>query len=149
MSRGFRRRALTLPETLIAAALFGLAVSALLMAILNLMHGLERTSEISAERAFVRFATDRVLRITDRDTVMRGGSIALPDGSRAEWSARIDETDTMDLFRLELRLRFDDGIPSVCVTRLVYNPRWSDPTARGERLRRVRESRPPLGEGAL
>jgi len=143
------RRAFTLLEVVVAAALFGLATTALLATVSHFTEALARVTNAPADDAEIRFVMSVILRQPSAAAVRGGGSCALPDGGRVRWSVDLTETATPDLQRLEVSLWKDErtGPRLIRVKRLAYRPQWSEPVARAEKIRRLKDAAVPMNGG--
>lgn len=133
------RRAFTLPETLVAIALFGLAASVLLMSVGNLMRGLARAEDSPKEIFLREFVLREALSKKSREELVLGGELMTPEGERLRWSAEVASCETADLHRLSLRFRSpSEARGDVVIVTLAYKPEWSDPAVRSARIATVR-----------
>lgn len=128
------KRAFSLVEVLMALALFAIMGAVLLQSVLNGIHALDLVRPEGRQAEDVRFILRQILSIEDRNAFENGGEIETVASGPARWSAEIEETEVLDLFRVEVQIaigennqRPDGGIREVLY---LYRPRWSDPIDR-------------------
>jgi len=144
-----RQRGFTLIEVLVAIALFGLAAVVLTSAFANALIALSTLHDEAELEADLRWIRREVLLEPVRDTFEEGGEITTLRHGRARWSAIIEETGILDVFRvtLEVHLETDDGRTYDRLDTLhLLRPTWSDPQERAQLLeenrRRIELERP-------
>ncbi len=117
-----------------AVALFSIMGGVLLQSVINGIHALDRVRPEGREAEDVRFVLRQILSIEDRAAFENGGDVETVDAGPARWRADIEETEVLDLFRVEIQmaiggdtLRPEEGIREVLY---LYRPAWSDPIDR-------------------
>lgn len=131
--RVLRPFAFSLIEVLVALAIFALCIGVFAQSLYNAMHGLEVVKSNSHEDQLYRFALRQVLRIEDREEVEDSDSIETPEDGPVDWSAEIEETEVLDLFKLTVEMTLAKSGGSIfdreagrVETLYVYRPNWSD-----------------------
>jgi prepilin-type N-terminal cleavage/methylation domain-containing protein len=132
------RRGFSLIEVLAAIAIAGIAFFVLTETFFNTLLTLEKLESESSYEQELRFVRSQIVRIADRDEVEDGGTITTLAYGEVDWEAEIEETETVDLFRLSLFLDFEnpDGDQSIEHEEafLILRPTWSDPIERSTLL---------------
>jgi general secretion pathway protein I len=138
------RRAFTLIEVLVSLAIFALAAVVLSVAYLNVIgsyRALDAQQRSDEDWKDLRFA---VLTESDLQKVEEGGRLVLPGGRELSWQAKVEPTETADLFRLTLEGNVPTSGDAEAWQRTqhlyVLRPAWSDPAER-EKLRDVTRQR--------
>ncbi len=131
-----RRRAFSLMETLVAAAVFGLAVTGLLMAVNNLYRGLAASAQDSADTLDREGVRHAALARPSVAALLAGGTMTTPDGRALTWRAALAPTEATGLHRLTLE--YASGARSGVSRLLVFKPEWSDPKIAAARLAALR-----------
>lgn len=149
--RGERTGGFSLLEVLLALALFALATMVLAGAYINVLNGLEGVKSDQALEQEMRWLRERVVMLTERAELERGGEIPTPDFGVAEWHATVTPSPTLaDLFLVELTVSLGDGSlerPRRELTERMWvlRPQWSEPLEReklrGEARNRIEEDR--------
>ena len=93
-------RAFTLREVLIALAVFALGAVVLGSAYVNVLNAYQAAARATQQDDNVRFARAFLLAEPDRTKAEQGGDFDAGDGQRVNWHAKIETTDTADLFRV-------------------------------------------------
>ncbi len=132
------RRGFTLIEVLVSLAIFALAAVVLSAAYLNIISsysGMGGRQQVQEDWKWLRLA---VLSEPDRKKIEEGGRLVLPDGQQLVWTAKIEDTDVADLFRVNLKaetaLTTGPQAWQRHQTLQLLRPTWSDPADR-EKLR--------------
>lgn len=131
----------SLIEVVIAIAIAGAAFIVLTETFFNILLTLESLESQSDYQKDVRFVRSQVIQIADREELEDGGEITTLNLGEAEWWAEVEETDTVDLFRLDLEIAFEnpDGDPiEWAETLYLLRPTWGDSFERGALLDEVR-----------
>jgi len=135
-------RGFTLIEVVVAIALAGIAFIVLTETFFNVLLTLDRLESESDFEKDVRFVRRQVIQISDRDEFEDGGEITTLDLGTAEWLAEVEETETVDLFKVRLEIEFEnpEGEP-INYAELLYllRPTWSDPIESSAILSEVRD----------
>ena len=136
------RRGFSLIEVVIAIAIAGTAFLVLTETFFNVLLTLEGLESESDYEKDVRFVRRQIIQIADRDELEEGGEITTLDLGEAEWDAEIEETETVDLFKLELEIEFENpaGEP-IQYREILYllRPTWSDPIESSAILSEVKD----------
>lgn len=137
-------RGFTLIEVLVSLAIFAMAAVVLSMAYLNVIGSYRDMGARQKSEEDWKWLRLTVLVEADRKKVEEGGRLALPNGEPLTWTAKIEETDVADLFRLTLSAETSQrtGPESWQRSQTIYllRPEWSDPADR-DRLREVTRQR--------
>lgn len=132
------RAGFTLIEVLVSLGIFALAAVVLGSAYVNILVGYQTMRATTAEKTDVGFARSLILNEPQRDLVEKGGEFRTADGGRLRWTARIEEAERADLFRVAVEYEISPAGPAPTRRRnetlLVLRPTWSDPLKR-EKLR--------------
>ncbi len=127
-------RGFSLIEVLLALALFTLAITVLTQAFVNTLHSLDLTRQETDLNPVLRFVRSQIIQEPDRAELERGGSINTLAFGDAYWQCRIEETATMDLFRVWLQIEVTDPRTAESHefedTLHLLRPTWSDPLDR-------------------
>jgi type II secretory pathway pseudopilin PulG len=141
-ANGRNRTGFSLVEVVIAIALAGTAFIVLTETFFNVLLTLDKLEAETDFEKDVRFVRREVIQIADRDELEQGGEITTLDLGKAEWDAEIEETETVDLFKLRLSIDFENpaGEP-VEYREILYllRPTWSDPIESSAILSEVRD----------
>lgn len=131
-------RGFTLIETVLAMAIFGIAIVGLTAAFVNTLQALSTLQRQADYSPYIRFVRSHAISITDLDEFEDGGDIRTPDNGEARWSAEVEPMDVVDLFQVWLTIELtlpDQREPHVHEeTFYVLRPTWSDPFERSIRL---------------
>lgn len=103
------RRAFTLLETLVALSLFTVASALLVQSALNAVRAVEAVRSDSDQEQLFRFVLRTIMAIEDREAMEDGDDWELPDESTATWEVEIEETEMLDLFRVNVEIELDRG----------------------------------------
>ena len=138
----------TLLETLLALALFSLAVVVLASAYLNIVGAL---ASVQADREFeqeVRWVREQALLQPDLEELEKGGELKTPAVRTLRWSAEVEPGAIADLFTIDLSVEMaaEKGAAREYRERLtVLRPSWSEPVDRAklseDLKRRIEEDR--------
>lgn len=107
-SRCSHARGLTLIEALIALALFSVAGAVLIQSCVNALEGIKAVTAMDNRGQVFRFAIRQIVLIADRDEFEDGGEMETIDEKKIIWSAEVEETDILDLFKVTLTLTHSD-----------------------------------------
>lgn len=129
------RPGLSLIETLIALAIFVVAGAMLMESCANALRSLDAVKERDNREQLFRFAIRQIILIADRDEFESGGDIKTVDEQEVTWSSSIEETNIVDLFKVELTLAhseeksFGSTLEEEGRVETLYllRPDWSDP----------------------
>ncbi|MBC2592725.1 type II secretion system protein [Ruficoccus amylovorans] len=109
--RRHQRRGLTLIEVVIALAIFSGVVGMLSQAVITAIHAMDTLGEDTRREQEFRFALRQILQVSARDQIEDGGDIKTLESGNIHWEAEVEETDILDLFRLNLTLEWEDLPP--------------------------------------
>lgn len=133
----------SLIETVIAVAIAGIAFLVLTETFFNVLLTVEDLEVRSNHQKDIRFVRSQVIRIPDRDEIEQGGEITSLSLGEADWEAEVRETETVDLFELDLSIEFrnPDGEEPIRhrETLRLLRPTWSDSFERSTLLEDARE----------
>lgn len=138
------RRAFTLIEVLVSIAIFAVASTVLYQTALNALLGLESLKREVEHFEDLRFVRNQVLQESDLDTFERGGEITTLDSGLVRWTALVEPTLTLHLFRVELTLEFQPERGTIEARQhrevlFVLRPTWSEPADATELLEDFRD----------
>lgn len=123
------RTGFSLIETLVAVAIAGVAFFVLTETFFNVLLTLEGLESEADHQKDIRFVRTQVIQIADRDELLDGGEITTLDLGEATWTAELEDTSVLDLFALDLAIRFEnpDGDPLDYQERLyLLRPTWTE-----------------------
>ncbi len=138
------RRGFTLIEVLVALAVFLLAAGGLIYAAFNTQLGLLALQQETEQVDDIRFVRNQILQQPDLREFERGGDITTLDRGVARWEATVHPTETLHLFRVELRVEFSPPLGETErklyeETLHVLRPTWSEPADATVLLQDARE----------
>lgn len=139
------RCAFTLAEVLLALGLFVVAAGILAGALYSGMQAYRAASGDAQIENRYRLVLRQVLEISDRTEFERGGTLRLPDGTDAEWSAQLrDNPVLVDLLEAEVTVKLRDTFSGTggrdaapaerSFTLQLYRTDWQEPTDRSQLL---------------
>ncbi len=86
----------------------------------------------------LQFSRRQILEISDRTKVEAGGDIKLFEEEAINWTAEIESTHILDLFKLSITYNLADKAlnetSELSDTHYVLRPEWSDPNKRSQLL---------------
>ncbi len=125
------KRAFTLLEVIVALAVFALAAVVLGAAYVNVLNAYAAVARGNQADEDVRFARSLLLAEPDHDKAEQGGDFASTGGRQVRWHAKIEATNTADLFTVnfvcELGAAAGADSQTVNETFMLLRPTWSDP----------------------
>jgi len=135
-----RRVGMTLIEVVVALAIFSAVVAVLSQAVSIALHAMDGLDTDDNREQEFRFAMREILQVSDREEFEDGGEIETLSSGLIEWEAEIEETEMLDLFRVDVKLTwveqgdYDTG-PVMREQQLyVLRPAWSYPDERSSLL---------------
>lgn len=131
----------SLIEVVIAIAIAGAAFIVLTETFFNILLTLGSLETQSDHQRDVRFVRSQIIQLADREEVEDGGEITTLNLGEAEWIAEVEETETVDLFRLNLDIEFEnpEGQPILYEESLyLLRPTWGDSLERSALLDEMR-----------
>lgn len=144
------RAAFSLIEVVIAIGIFSAAAGVFIMAINSGLQAIEATQSEFETYANRRFALRQIAKITDRQTLLEGGEVELPGDELISWTAEIEPTDVLDLFKVSVKIEtiggeavsdWDNLEPETAVLYLAKDGSWYEfPGDRDELVQRKREN---------
>ena len=136
-----RQGGFSLIEVVIAIAIAGAAFIVLTETFFNILLTLESLESQSDYQRDVRFVRSQIIQIADREELEEGGEITTLNLGEAEWRAEVEETETVDLFKLDLEIAFENPESEPiewAETLYLLRPTWGDSFERGALLDEVR-----------
>ncbi|MEX0323399.1 MAG: PilW family protein [Puniceicoccaceae bacterium] len=137
------RSGFSLLEVVVAVAIAGIAFAALTQTFFNILLTLDALESESDIQKDIRFVRRQVIQIQERETLEEGGEIETLDLGTAEWTAELEETTVVDLFRLALAVEFEnpEGDDSINYNEVLFllRPTWSDPIDSSEILAEAKD----------
>ena len=138
-----RRTGFSLIEVIIAIAIAGISFFVLTETFFNVLLTLESLESESDHQKDVRFVRRQIIQIADRDELEEGGEITTLDLGEAIWRIEVEETEIVDLFKLQLEIEFENPEgEAINYEELLYlmRPTWSDPIESSAILSEVRDT---------
>lgn len=124
------RKGFSLIEVLVALAVMVLAFTVLTQTFFNTLMALERLEENSDSHNIIRFARTQIILQPSLEEFERGGEIETLNLGTVRWTARVEPTEVIHLFRVELAMEFQptEGSPfEQSDVLFLLRPTWSDP----------------------
>jgi general secretion pathway protein I len=130
-------------EVLVALAVFALAAVVLGSAYVNVLNGYDIAKRSNARNEDLQFALSQLLNTPDRDDAEKGAAFDSANGRHVTWHAKIDPTETVDVFSVAFTCEINDSSaqPSddtVTQNFMLLRPTWSDATDRSKLLADVK-----------
>lgn len=141
MKQGF-----TLIEVTVALAIFALAAVALTQSFLGGLFSLENFKFDDSKEDSLMFVYSKVISVKERGAVEKGGSIQTIESGIAKWSASIEKTAVLELYKVIVTVVFEDE-KFANLKRphqeefYVYRPKWAELGERDEFLRKSKKER--------
>lgn len=136
-------RAFSLIEVVIAVAIFGMAAAVLMSAFTNALLARERGVSNDQLNADIRAVRMQLLLEPELEAAEDGDTYETLSNGLATWETRIEPTNVVDLFRVELRMDFSEpleGLPAEHTeTLFLLRPTWSESDERSDLLQDKRE----------
>lgn len=129
-------------EVLIAIAIAGVSFFVLTETFFNVLLTLDSLEAQSDYQKDIRFVRREIIQIAERDELEDGGEITTLDLGEATWEVELEETEIVDLFRVDLFIEFEnpEGEPIEYRENLyLLRPTWSDPIESSAILSDVRD----------
>jgi general secretion pathway protein I len=117
-------------EVLVALVLFGLAVTVLASAYLNIVQSLESVKPDHAFEQEVCWIRAQVMTEPDLKVLLKGGNFETLDFGPARWQADVTAGNIADLFTVVLRIEFGDHARAPRTREesfSVLRPSWTEP----------------------
>ena len=144
--------AFSLIEALVALAVFAMAVTVFTQSCYNALLGINSLSNTSEQESTVFFARKHLLQIKERSDVEKAGTLNTPEGEEIQWEAELSTTEVLDLFKVELRVTFEnkDNTSDNTITQTFYALRsnWTDPVERSSLLQQKQSNRDATTQSA-
>ena len=131
-----KSRAFTLIEVLISLAIFAMAAIGLAVAYLNVLSGYQSVARRQEGEEEWKLLRTIVLSEPDREKVVAGGQLPLPNNTSLHWSATIESTSVADLFAVTMKSELEasgNSDPKPHEEKIfLLRPKWSDPLERNK-----------------
>ncbi len=138
----FPRNGFSLIEVVIAISIAGISFFLLTETFFNILLTLDSLEAQSDYQKDVRFVRREIIQIADREELEDGGEITTLDLGEATWEVELEETEIVDLFKVDLWIEFEnpEGEPFEYRENLfLLRPTWSDPIESSAILADVRD----------
>lgn len=138
------RRGFTLLEVLVALAIFALSVIVLGSAYVNVLNAYDLAGRSNAYAEDIRFARAQLLAEPDRTKAEAGQNFDTPGGQHLRWEAKIEDTETPDLFEVTFTCEISESgakeSPApVKETFMLVRPTWADATVNSKLMGDAKE----------
>jgi general secretion pathway protein I len=138
-----KRGAFSLIEVVIAVAIFGMAATVLMSAFTNALLARERGVRNDQLNADIRAVRLQLLLEPDIEAAEDGDDYETLSSGLATWESRIEPTQVVDLFRVDLRIEFSDPPEDLPrnhgETLYLLRPTWSKSDERSDLLQEKSE----------
>lgn len=139
-----RVAAFSLVEVLIAIAIFALSASVLMSAFVNALLSRESAAKHDLLNADIRAIRMQLLLEPNLENAEDGDEYETVHSGEASWEAQVAPTNVVDLFKVELSIRFSappEGLASnYTETLYLLRPTWSESDERSDLLQDKREA---------
>ncbi|MBL6919996.1 MAG: type II secretion system protein [Puniceicoccaceae bacterium] len=143
-SRSKRVAAFTLVEVLIAVAIFAMAASVLMSAFVNALLSRESAAKYDLLNADIRAVRMQLLLEPNLEDAEDGDEYETVHSGEASWEAQVVPTNVVDLFQVELSIRFSEPpvglVADYTETLYLLRPTWSESEERSDLLQDKREA---------
>ena len=143
-SRSKSVAAFTLVEVLIAVAIFAMAASVLMSAFVNALLSRERAVQYDLLNADIRAVRMQLLLEPNLEDAEDGDEYETVHSGEASWEAQVVLTNVVDLFQVELSIRFSEPpeglVADYTETLYLLRPTWSESDERSDLLQDKREA---------
>ena len=143
-SRSKRVAAFTLVEVLIAVAIFAMAASVLMSAFVNALLSRESAAKYELLDADIRAVRMQLLLEPNLEDAEDGDEYETVHSGEASWEAQVIPTNVVDLFQVELSIRFSEPPAGLVAdykeTLYLLRPTWSESEERSDLLQDKREA---------
>jgi general secretion pathway protein I len=134
----------SLIEVVVAVAIFAMAATALMSAFVNALLARESAASSDQINADIRAVRMQLLLEPDIEAAEDGDQYQSLHSGEATWEARIEPTNVVDLFRVELQIRFteppEEQASDYSETLYLLRPTWSESDERSDLLQDKREA---------
>ena len=134
----------TLIEVLVALAIFAMAGTYLMSTFVNTLEARERSVSNDLLHADIQAVRLQLLLEPNREDAEDGGNYPTLNNGEATWTAEIEETEVVDLFKVALSMEFAEpaeGQPAAhSETLYLLRPTWSDSDDRSKLLEDKKEA---------
>lgn len=142
-AQSIRNRGFTLIEVVVALAIFAGAAAGFTMTFIQIITARERSVGNDLLDADLRAVRMQLLLEADIEEAEDGGELDTLSNGEAIWSASIEPTNVIDLFKVEFQVElsepFDEGPSSYRETLYLLRPTWSESDERADLLADKRE----------
>ena len=139
-----RVAAFTLVEVLIAVAIFAMAASVLMSAFVNALLSRENAAKYDLLNADIRAVRMQLLLEPNLEDAEDGDEYETVHSGEASWEAQVVPTNVVDLFQVELSIRFSEPpeglVADYTETLYLLRPTWSESDERSDLLQDKREA---------
>ena len=140
-----RRKGFSLIEVLLSLALLGIGVGVLAQALVNAINAVGSLESYDSLYHDVEFVARQAMIVSNRQEFEDGGDVPLPNNNTAQWTAEIEETETLDLIKVDLTVDLpeSDTYPEFnnTFTIYIYRKSWMEPIDREILVNEKKENR--------
>lgn len=139
------KKAFSLIEVLVALTLFAIAVTSFTQSTFYALTSLNILQSAPARDLDLSFVREQVLQIEKQEKVQEGGTIETLNSGEATWTASVEPTDIIDVYRLTLSTEFKgtQDIKTYETKQVLYifRPKWTDTADRKKSLQEKKDKR--------
>lgn len=132
-----QNKGFSLIEIIVAIAIAGMAFAVLTQTFIYTLEALHGMKNQNHQQPDTRFVRSQVIMEANRDTFEQGGDLETLNMGTVRWEAIVEDTRTVDLFKVQLRMEFNPPDRDRFVeeeTLWLLRPTWSDPMDRSSLL---------------
>lgn len=128
-----RKYGFSMVEIIIAIAIAGMAFAVLTQTFVYTLQALQGVRDMPTQQPDLRFVRSLIILETDREAFENGAEFETLNLGTVRWEGYVEETNVVDLFRVELTMDIDPpegDRQTKRETLYLLRPTWSDPAER-------------------